>query len=66
IKDFIGTSSPAVFAIKAGNDLVMCSNYQTQIPDVLAAIQNQEISEQQINESVHRILTWKLNMNMIQ
>ncbi|MEG0981653.1 MAG: glycoside hydrolase family 3 N-terminal domain-containing protein [Erysipelotrichaceae bacterium] len=66
IKDFIGTSSPAVFAIKAGNDLVMCGNYQTQIPDVLAAIQNQEISEQQINESVHRILTWKLNMNMIQ
>lgn len=66
IKDFIGTSSPAVFAIKAGNDLVMCSDYANQIPSVLAAIQNNEISEQQINESVHRILTWKLNINIIQ
>lgn len=59
IKEFTGDESAAVAAVKAGNDMLCCSNYEEQIDAVIKAVENGEISEERINESVKRILQYK-------
>ncbi|MEH7272272.1 beta-N-acetylhexosaminidase [Neobacillus vireti] len=53
----------AVKAIQAGNDIVLvCHGYENQekvLRAVLNAVQNGDISEKQINDSVYRILSLK-------
>ena len=65
IKNYTDDKAAAVTAIKAGNDLLCCTNYQEQIPAVIEACRNGEISEERIDESVKRILRWKLNLGII-
>lgn len=65
IKQFIDYDTSAVQAIKAGNDMILCANYATQIPAVVQAIKNGEIDEVQIDHSVYRILTWKQRLQLI-
>jgi beta-N-acetylhexosaminidase len=65
IKEYIGDEVSAVMAIKAGNDLVVASDFDVQIPSVLAAVESGEISEARLNESVLRILEWKLRLGVI-
>lgn len=65
IKNYIGNEVSAVMAIKAGNDLVLASDFDVQIPSVLAAVKNGEISEKRLDESVMRILIWKLKLGII-
>lgn len=65
IKEYIGDEVSAVLAIKAGNDLVVASDFDVQIPSVLAAVENGDISEARLDESVLRILEWKLRLGII-
>lgn len=62
IKEYIGDTNSAVLAVIAGNDLIIASDFDIQIPSVLEAIKNGTITEQRINESVLRILYLKLNL----
>jgi beta-N-acetylhexosaminidase len=57
--------SSAVMAIAAGNDIVLTTDYPTQIPKVIAAVQSGDISEDQINEACLRVLRWKQALGMI-
>ncbi len=65
IRRYIGDEASAVMAIKAGNDLILSSDFDIQIPSVLAAVENGTISEERINESVLKILIWKLRLGII-
>lgn len=65
IAKYAGDEASAVTAVKAGNDMICCSEAETQYPAVVQAVQNGEISEEQINASVKRILTWKKNLGLI-
>lgn len=65
IKEYIGDYNSAVLAINAGNDLLIASDFDVQIPVVLQAIQNGEISEERINESVLRVLLWKIDLGLL-
>ena len=65
IRQYCDASSAAVQAVKAGNDLLCCSDYETQDPAVLAAVQNGEISEERIDESVRRALRWKAQLGIL-
>ena len=65
IKEYIGDETSAVLAIKAGNDLVLASDFDIQIPSVLAAIKNGTITEERIDESVLKVLAWKLQLGII-
>lgn len=56
----------AVIALLAGNDIVLTTNYRTQIPSVIKAVQNGRIKEEAINAAVMRVLNWKLNLGIIQ
>ena len=65
ITQFTGDESAAVIATKAGNDLLCCSSVDTQYPAVLNAVKNNEIPISQINESVKRILKWKIDLGIL-
>lgn len=65
IKQYIGDQVSAVMAIKSGNDLVVASDFDVQIPSVLAAVKDGSITEDRLNESVLRILEWKLRLGII-
>ncbi|HIS68808.1 MAG TPA: beta-hexosaminidase [Candidatus Gallacutalibacter stercoravium] len=65
IQEYTGASAAAVLAVKAGNDLLCCTDYETQLPAVVAAVQSGEISEEQINTSVARILQWKQSLGLL-
>lgn len=66
IKEFADYDASAIQAIKAGNDMILCGNYTTQIPSVVKAIKAGEIDEAQIDHSVYRILTWKKNLQLLE
>jgi beta-N-acetylhexosaminidase len=65
IKDYTGESEAAVAAVLAGNDLLCCTNFETQIPAVIDAVNNGIISETQIDGSVLRILKWKDDIGIL-
>lgn len=65
IKEYIGDSTSAVLAIIAGNDLIIASDFDVQIPSVLESIRAGEIQEERINESVLRILKLKFDLGII-
>ncbi len=56
-------SSVAVLAILAGNDLICTTDFESQIPEVIAAVEDGTICIDRINESVRRILELKLKLN---
>lgn len=55
----------AVLAIMAGNDILCTSEYKEQYEAVLQAVKDNKISIEQIDESVLRILRWKLRLGII-
>lgn len=65
IKEYIGDTKSAVLAVIAGNDLIIASDFDIQIPSVLESINNGEITEERINESVLRILYLKIDLGLI-
>lgn len=65
IKEYIGDNTSAILAIKAGNDLLISSDFDVQIPSVLEALRNGEIDESRLDESVLRILYWKINLGLL-
>lgn len=65
LADFISQEEAGLRALQAGNDLVMSSTYQQQIPFVLAAIQKGEYSEQELDHSVKRVLLWKEKLGLL-
>lgn len=65
IKEYIGDETSAVLAIHAGNDLILATDFDIQIPAVLAAVESGEITEERIDESVLKILVWKLRLGII-
>ena len=55
----------AVMSIQAGNDLVLTSDYRTQIPKVLEAVENGTLSVEAIDTACRRVLTWKQSLGLI-
>lgn len=65
LADFISQEEAGLQALQAGNDMILSSSYSTQIPYILEAIKKGEYSEQQLDQSVERILTWKVELGLI-
>lgn len=66
LADFIPQEEAGLAALQAGNDLVMSSTYQVQIPAVIQAVQSGEYSEEQLDISVRRVLEWKEKLGLIE
>lgn len=65
LADFITQEDAALEALKAGNDLILSSSYQRQIPVVKSAVIMNEYDESEVDASVLRILTWKHKLGII-
>src|SRR5699024_1891119 len=64
LADFISQEEAGLKALQAGNDLVMSSSYQTQIPFVIQAVQTGDYEEKSLNDSVYRVLKWKEQLGL--
>ena len=55
----------AVMALEAGNDLIITTDYRTQIPKVLEAVENGTLSMDTIDTACRRVLTWKQTLGLL-
>jgi beta-N-acetylhexosaminidase len=65
ITKFARKKSAAVMAVRAGNDLLCVKEFTKHYKAVLAAVKKGIIDESRIDESVRRILIWKLDLGII-
>ena len=56
----------AVMALEAGNDLIITTDYRTQIPKVIEAVESGTLSESTIDAACRRVLTWKQDLGLIE
>ena len=64
LADFVSQDEAALQVILAGNDLILGSSFQTQIPYLLKKISSGDLTEERIDESVRRILAWKYDLGL--
>ena len=55
----------AVMALEAGNDLIITTDYRTQIPKVIEAVENGALDASVIENACRRVLTWKQELGLI-
>ena len=65
VRSYAQDGSVAVLALQAGNDMIVTTDYQTQIPQVIAAVQAGEIDEREIDAHVYRVLYEKQTLGLI-
>ena len=65
ITDSYGSGEAAVLAIEAGNDLICCSDLSVKYEAVKSAYESGRISLSRLEESVLRILEYKVTMGLL-
>lgn len=66
IGEFAGDNEAAVLAVQAGNDMLCCTDFQTQIPAVVQAVRDGTVAEERIDASVLRILKLKERLDILE
>ena len=65
VRSYAEDGSVAVLAVLAGNDMIVTTDFEEQIPLVIQAVEDGTIPESQIDQSVLRVLTWKHRLGLI-
>lgn len=65
VKEYADNGEAALQAVLAGNDMIISSNFKAQKREVLNAVNQGILSDEQINESVRRILAFKMMYHII-
>ena len=65
VSAYAGDGAVAVMALEAGNDLVLTTDYRTQIPKVLEAVENGTLDEAVIDTACRRVLSWKQALGLL-
>ena len=65
VSAYSAEGSVAVMALQAGNDLVLTTDYRTQIPRVLEALESGELRMEVIDTACRRVLTWKMELGLL-
>lgn len=66
VADYAKDGAVAVMALAAGNDLLITGDYRAQIPKVLEAVENGELSETAVEGACRRVLAWKQALGLIE
>lgn len=66
VKAYAADGNVAVMSIQAGNDLVVTTDYRTQIPRVVQAVKEGTLEEGLIDEACLRVLRWKLELGLLE
>lgn len=59
VKSYVEGGKAATLAINAGNDMIITSDFMTMYKEVLASVENKEITINTLNKAVIRIIAWK-------
>ena len=62
---YAADGSVAVLALKAGNDMVLTSDYRTQIPLVIDAVNSGDLAQRVIDTACTRVLVWKMSLGLL-
>lgn len=54
-----GIADVAVFAVKAGNNLIITTDYEESFNSIKEAVEDGEVTEEDIDELVFKVLAWK-------
>ena len=65
VEAYAEDGSVAVLAVLAGNDMVVTTDFTTQIPQVIAAVEDGTIDEGLIDQAVSRVLGWKYDLGLL-
>ena len=65
VSAYAANGAVAVMALEAGNDLVLTTDYRTQIPKVLAAVENGTLDVSVIDTACRRVLRWKQALGLL-
>ena len=65
VEAYAEDGSVAVLAVLAGNDMIITTDYRTQIPLVIAAVEDGTIAESAIDQAVSRVLGWKYDLGLL-
>lgn len=65
VSEYVENGQAAVQAVKAGNDMIISSDFVKQKKEVLEAVKDGKISEETINRAVRRILLYKIEYEII-
>lgn len=66
IKLYTNGENPAVQALKAGNDMLIITDFEEGYDAVLSAVKDGDISEEQLDEAVLRILAFKYYLGIME
>ena len=56
----------ACMALEAGNDLIITTDYRTQIPKIIESVTSGQLSMEVINNACRRVLTWKQSLGLLE
>mgnify|MGYP003294722459 FL=1 len=65
VSAYAADGKAAVMAIQAGADMVVSSDFEKEIAQVVLALENDELTEERIEQSVLRVLQWKLLLGIL-
>ena len=65
VRSYAQNGSAAVLALRAGNDMIVTTDYQEQIPQVISAVERGELDEREIDAHVYRVLREKQALGLI-
>ena len=66
VSTYVSDEESAVLAIQAGNDMILSTNYQVQFEAVIQAVEDGDITEERLDESIRRILRWKYKLGLFE
>ena len=58
-------AAPAVLALAAGNDMLVSTDFATEISQILSALEEGVLSMEQIDEAAARVLGWKYDLGLL-
>ena len=65
VEAYAEDGSVAVLAVLAGNDMIVTTDFEEQIPLVIAAVESGAIDEAVIDQAVSRVLGWKYDLGLL-
>lgn len=66
VKAYAADGNVAVMSIQAGNDLVVTTDYRTQIPRVIQAVKDGALEEETVDAACLRVLRWKMELGLLE
>lgn len=65
VKQYADNGEAAVLALKAGNSMIVTTDFETQINEVITAVERGELTEELINSAVRYVLYWKYDLGLL-